>query len=77
MKAIDIGLHVQTGASNKRGQYFTWVLSITIYFVRSPRGAAYHNKCYCSDYMDAKILYWGFQDSRIRTSGSWKPEVRT
>ena len=56
MKAIDTGLHVQIGASNERGQYFTRVLSITIYFVRSLGGAAYHHKCYCSDYTVAKIL---------------------
>ena len=65
MKAIDTGLHVQIGSSNKRGQYFTWVLFITIYFVRSPGGAAYHNKCYYSNYTDAKILYWGSQHSGV------------
>ena len=74
MKAIETGLHVQIGASNERGQYFTRVLSIAIYFVRSPGGAAYHHKCYCSDYTVAEILSWGSQESQVRTSGCWEPQ---
>ena len=58
MKAVETGLHVQIGASNKRGQYFTRVLSIAICFVRSPGGAAYHHKWYCPDYAVAEILSW-------------------
>ena len=46
MKAIHSGLHVQIGASNNRGQYFTWVVSVTIYLFKRPGGAAYHNKWY-------------------------------
>ena len=59
MKAIETGLHAQIGTFNKRGLYFTMVLSIAICFVRSPRGAAYHHKCYGSDYTVAEILSWG------------------
>ena len=66
MKAIETGLHVQIGASNEQGQYFTRVLSIAIYFVRSPGGAAYHHKiCYYSDYTIAEILSWGSQESPL------------
>ena len=75
MNAIITGLHVEIGASNKQGQYFTRVLSIAIYFVRTPRGAGYHHKSYCSNGTIAEILSWGSQESAVRTLGCCKGEL--
>ena len=69
MRAIETGFHAQIGGSKKRGQYFTKVLSIAICFFRSPGGAAYYHKWYCSDYTNAKILSWSSQESPVQTSG--------